>query len=197
MQPTIYMPLSQWDLAVLFDNFSISIRSEDGLSAMPVRAVADALTRVRGDISFRSHSLKDQVNASLARESAIAKLSIWFGMMALLLASIGLYGVMSHAVSRSGSEIGIRIALGATPNALIRMVFCRAYLLVALGITIGVVASFWASRLVASLLYEIDAHNTLVLVVSTFVLIIAATAAVWLPAARASRTDPAVVLRSN
>jgi ABC-type antimicrobial peptide transport system permease subunit len=134
MQPTIY-------LSPLFSNISISIRAANRPSAALAQAVADALTRVDSDISFTFNVLADQVNASLARERAIAKLSAWFGTMALVLASIGLYGVMSYAVSRRRTEIGIRIALGATSSGLIRMVFRRAYVLVALGMGIGIVAS--------------------------------------------------------
>jgi ABC-type antimicrobial peptide transport system permease subunit len=77
------------------------------------------------------------------------------------------------------------------------MIFRRAYLLVAIGIAVGALVSSWAAGLVASLLYGIDSHNTFVLALSALVLIIAATLAVWLPASRAARTDPALVLRSD
>lgn len=197
IQPTIYMPLAQWDSAALFSDISISVRAANGSSAALARPIADAVARVDGDISFTFRSLADQVNASLARESAVAKLSAWFGLMALVLASVGLYGVLSYAVSRRRAEIGVRIAVGATPSAVMRMMFRRAYLLVAIGILIGGVTSFWASRLVSSVLYGIGPHDTLVLTTSILVLTTAATAAVWLPAVRASRTDPASVLRSN
>src|SRR5262249_31060473 len=152
MQPTIYMPVDQWDLSTLFSVISISIRSADARSAAVTRAVADALARVDGDLSFTFNPLADRIHASLARARAIARLSTWFGVMALMLAALGLYGVISYSIHRRRVEIGIRIALGATPSALMRMVFRRAYLLVALGMAIGGVVSFAAVRLVASLL---------------------------------------------
>jgi ABC-type antimicrobial peptide transport system permease subunit len=159
--------------------------------------VADALTRVDGGISFTLSPLADRVHASLARESAIAKLSTWFGIMALVLAAFGLYGLLSYAINRRQAEIGVRIALGATPGVVMRMIFWRASLLVALGLGMGVAVSSWAAGLVGSLLYGIEPHNTFVLALSTIVLMIAAALAVWLPARRAARTDPAVVLHSE
>jgi hypothetical protein len=91
MQPTIYMPIAQWDSSALLSEVSISIRARNGPSAALVRAAADAVTRVDADISFTIHSLADEVRASLAREHAIARLSACFGILALVLASVGLY----------------------------------------------------------------------------------------------------------
>jgi putative ABC transport system permease protein len=197
MQPTLYLPLTQWEESALFSDISIAVRSPGDRSAAVTRAVADALTRVDGDVSFTVNPLANRVHASLARESAIAKVSTWFGVMALVLAAFGLYGVMSYAINRRRAEIGIRAALGATPGVLMRMIFRRAYLLVAIGIAVGTFVSSWAAGLVASLWYGIDSHDTFVLALSAFVLTIAATVAVWLPASRAARTDPALVLRSE
>jgi FtsX-like permease family protein len=134
-------------------------------------------------------------NLSLLRERAVAQISGWFGAVALVLANIGLYGLMSYSVSRRRAEMGIRIALGGTPAMIMRMVFRRAYLLVLPGIGLGSVVAFWASRFVASLLYQIDPHDTENMAAAAFALILAATVAVWLPAARISRTDPATVLK--
>lgn len=197
MQATLYMPIAQWDLSAAMTDITISIRAVDRPSAALTRTVADALTRVYGDMSFIVRPLDDQVMASLARERAIANLSVWFGATALLLASIGLYGVMSYNVNRRRSEIGIRLALGGTPASIMGMVFRHAYFLVLLGVIIGTVVSVWASSFVASLLYEIDPHDRSIIAAAVFALIVAAAIATWLPASRASRTDSGTVLRAE
>jgi ABC-type antimicrobial peptide transport system permease subunit len=124
-------------------------------------------------------------------------LSTFFGGLALLLASLGLYGVTAHSVNRRRGEIGIRMALGANAAAVVWMVLRRVGLLVALGIAIGTSASVWASRFVASFLYGFEPSDPGTFVVSALVLSVVAAAAGWLPARRASRIDPAAVLRLN
>jgi putative ABC transport system permease protein len=195
MRPTLYMPLTQWELSPLMTEIAISVRAVHGPSGALTRSVADAVTRVDSDITFTVRPLAEQVNASLSRERAVAQISGWFGAVPLVLANIGLYGLMSYSVSRRRAEMGIRIALGGTPAMIMRMVFRRAYLLVLLGIGLGSLVAFWASRFVASLLYQIDPHDTENMAAAAFALILAATVAVWLPAARISRTDPATVLK--
>jgi putative ABC transport system permease protein len=197
MRPTLYMPLTQWEMSPLMNEIAISVRGVDRLSGALTRSMVDALTRVDGDITFTARPLAEQMNASLTRERAVAQISGCFGAVALVLANIGLYGLMSYSVSRRRAEMGIRIALGGTPAMIMRMVFRRAYPLVLLGIGLGSVVAFWASRFVASLLYEIDPHDTRIMAAAAFALIIAAAVAVWLPAARISRTDPATVLKAE
>jgi predicted permease len=197
MRPTLYMPLTQWELSPLMTELAISVRTVGRPSEALTRSVADSLTRVEDDITFTVRPLAGQLNASLTRERAVAQISGWFGAVALVLADIGLYGLMSYSVSRRRAEMGIRIALGGTPAAIMRMIFRRAYFLVLLGIGLGCVVAFWASRFVASLLYQIDPHDTGNMAAAAFILIVAAGAAVWLPAARISRTDPATVLKAE
>jgi putative ABC transport system permease protein len=121
----------------------------------------------------------------------------FFGALALLLAGLGLYGVTSYAVSRRRSEIGIRMALGAAPEAVIRLVLSRVSMLVGLGILIGAGMSSWASQFVATLLYGLEPRDPATLVGSAAVLAAVGAIAGWLPARRASRIDPAVVLRDS
>ena len=117
------------------------------------RSVAAALQRVQPDTALTFYSLSDQVNASLMQERILAALSSFFGGLALLLSSLGLYGVTSHFVSRRRTEIGIRMALGADAAQVVRMVLMRIGGLVVFGIALGTAASLWASRFVATLLY--------------------------------------------
>jgi ABC-type antimicrobial peptide transport system permease subunit len=144
-----------------------------------------------------SRSLTDQVNATLTQERVVAMLSGFFGALALLLAGLGLYGVTSYAVSRRRTEIGIRMALGAAPGGVVRLVLSRVTLLVGIGILVGAVVSLWASKFVATLLYGLEPRDPATLVAAALVLGTVGAAAGWLPAYRASRIDPAEVLRDS
>jgi ABC-type antimicrobial peptide transport system permease subunit len=114
-----------------------------------------------------------------------------------LLAGLGLYGVTSYAVSRRRAEIGIRMALGAAPGRVVRLVLARVTMLVAIGVVVGAGASLWASRFVAMLLYGLEPRDPLTLVGAAVVLATVGAAAGGLPAYRATRIDPAVVLRDS
>jgi putative ABC transport system permease protein len=115
--------------------------------------------------------------------------------VALLLAGLGLYGVTAYAVARRRTEIGIRMALGAAPADVVKMVLVRLSRLIGAGVLLGTVISLWASPLVASLLYGLDSRDPATFVVAALVLGAVATLAGWLPAWRASRLAPAAVLR--
>ena len=138
--------------------------------------------------------LADQVDGSLTQERLIAQLAGFFGALALLLASLGLYGVTTYTVARRRTEIGIRMALGAAPRGIVRLVLTRVSLLVGVGILAGASASLWASRFVASLLYGLEPRDPAMLVGAAVTLAAVGTVSGWLPAWRASRIDPAEVL---
>jgi ABC-type antimicrobial peptide transport system permease subunit len=113
------------------------------------------------------------------------------------MASIGLYGVTSYAVSLRRSEIGIRMALGATRASVIRLVLARVSLLVGSGIAVGLALGAWASRFVATLLYDLGPSDPVTLLASATTLSVVGALAGWLPASRASRLDPTAVLRDG
>ena len=141
--------------------------------------------------------MTDQVSATLTQERVIAMLAGFFGALALLLAGLGLYGVTSYAVSRRRAEIGIRMALGAAPGSVIRLVLSRVTLLVGIGVLVGTGVSIWASKFVATLLYGLEPRDPITLVGAAVLLGAVGAAAGWLPAYRASRIDPAAVLRRS
>jgi ABC-type antimicrobial peptide transport system permease subunit len=122
-------------------------------------------------------------------------LSGFFGGLALLLAGIGLYGVTAYSVGRRRREIGIRMALGARPASVVRMVVSRVALLVGIGILIGTAVSLWAAQFVDKLLFGLKPRDPLTLAAAAFVLVAVGALAGWLPARRAARIDPAAVLR--
>ena len=123
MMPTMYIPLGQWESP--WSNVALGIRAANGAPMTLVRSLTDALGRVdpRAALTFRP--LSDQVAGSLTQERLVARLSMFFGGLALLLAALGLYGVTSYAVSTRRTEIGIRMALGADPSGVVRLVLSR------------------------------------------------------------------------
>jgi len=197
--PAIYTPLAQSAGQFPPDRtaISISVRAASGAPALVARPVAAALTAVDADLTFTSRPLADSLNASLAQERMVATLSGFFGAFALLLAGLGLYGVTAYAVGRRRTEIGIRMALGAAPGGIVRLVLARVAILVALGIAMGAGVSLWASMFVAALLYGLQPRDPVTLAAASATLAAVSGFAGWLPAHRASRIDPAHVLRES
>jgi predicted permease len=174
----------------------LNVRAAGGQAPdLLVRSLTAAITGVDRDLALTFRPLRDQVNASLVRERIMALLSGFFGGLALLLAAIGLYGVASYSVSLRRTEIGIRMALGANALNVQRTVLARVAVLVGIGVALGAVASYWASRLVASLLFGLAPGDLPTIIVAALLLMAVAIVAAWLPARRAARIDPAVVLR--
>jgi putative ABC transport system permease protein len=193
--PTMYLPLLQQPDPP--SRMAISVRAAGGSPSLLTKSLAGALTSVNKDIAITFRMLSEQVNASLIQERIVAMLSGFFGGLALLLAGLGLYGVTSYAVSRRRTEIGIRMALGAAPSGVVRMVLQRVALLVGFGVVLGAGISFWASRFVRTLLYGLQPRDPATLVLAALVLSLIGATAGWIPARRAARIDPARVLREG
>ena len=197
--PTMYIPFDQIDPALLAvaapDSTSLSVRAGSWSAMTLTHSVAAAIAGVnRGlDVTFRY--LPDVVRGSIALERALAVLSAFFGLLSLLLTVVGIYGVTSYSVNRRRGEIGIRIALGATPGTVVRQMLARVGMLVGIGLVIGAGISLWVTRFAGALLYELKPDDPVTLLGATIVLAAVAALAGWLPASRASRTSPAEVLR--
>jgi predicted permease len=140
-------------------------------------------------------TLDEQVNRSLLQERLIATLASFFSILALLLASIGLCGVMMYVVVRRTNEIGIRMALGAQQNRVLWMVLRETSLLVAIGLTIGIASALATTRLVSSMLFGVTPTDPLTIAAVTLLLVAVAGLAAYIPARKASRIDPVVALR--
>jgi predicted permease len=177
-----------------------------GLGALEVRTVGDQsqlAAAIRNEIYSIDQTLAinsilplgELAGESLVHERAIATLASFFGLLALLLASIGLYGVMSYSVNRRTAEVGIRLALGATPSAVQWLIVRETLLLLATGGSGGLLAAFALTRLLSGLLYGLPAMDPAALVVATLVLVAAVALAGYLPARRAARVDPMTALR--
>ena len=144
--------------------------------------------------------MRDAINDSLMQERFIAQTASAFSLFALLLACIGLYGVMSYAVTRRTSEIGIRMALGAQVRDIVWLVMREVLLLVALGIGIGLAAALATTRLASTLfalLFGLAPSDSLTITLATLLLIGVAALAGYIPALRASRVDPLLALRNE
>jgi len=141
------------------------------------------------------NTIDELVDDSLIRDRLIATLSSVFGALALLLAFIGLYGVMSYAVARRTHEIGVRMALGAQHGNVIWLVLQEALVMVAIGIVIGLPAALGATRLVSSRLFGLSPNDPLTVAASALVLAAVAVLASFIPARRATKVDPMVALR--
>jgi predicted permease len=152
------------------------------------------------DASMPVYSMKTvdaQLDETLLTDRLVAMLSVGFGALATLLASIGLYGVMAFAVARRRKELGIRLALGAVPGSVVWLVMRDVLLLVVVGLAVGVPAAIGLGRYVASQLYGIKPHDPAIAVATVALLAMVSAAAGFIPAARASRTDPSEVLRTE
>jgi predicted permease len=195
--PSIYIPLAQSSGLFPPDRtaITISVRSAAGSPALLTRNVGAALTRTQPDVTFSLRPLSEYLDASLAQERIVALLSGFFSGVALLLAGLGLYGITAYAVSRRRAEIGIRLALGAEPRRVVRLVLSRVAILVGAGVVAGVAVSVWLSRFVAAMLYGLEPRDPMTLVTAAVTLGAVGTLAGWLPASRAARIDPADVLR--
>ena len=197
--PSIYVPLAQSSGLFPPDRtaIAISVRSAAGSPALLTRTVGAALTRTEPDVTFSLRPLSDDLDASLAQERIVAMLSGFFGGSALLLAGLGLYGITAYAVSRRRAEIGIRLALGAEPRRVVRLVLARVAILVG-------AASWPASRPVSGCRGSSPRSSMASSRVTrrpspraVAVLTVVGATAGWLPARRASRLDPARVLRDS
>ncbi|MGJ5818245.1 ADOP family duplicated permease [Paludibaculum fermentans] len=191
IRPTVFVPIGKRTNATLLVR-----TSTDPLAAAPSlrRAIASGQSGLR----VRNIELQESfVQWHLVRERLLASLSGFFALVALILAAIGLYGVLNSSVTSQRREIGIRIALGAQGAEVVKAVTGRAAWMLTLGGTAGVVAGIASSRLIEKLLYNVKATDPSAVVVPIMILAVTAAIAGLHPALRAARTDPAETLRSE
>ena len=188
-----YVPLRQ-DFTIEPD---IHIRTTQPLETIQTAVLHEVRTLDPNLALYEMTTLQEQVNRSTSHELVAVALVALFGGLALLLASIGLYGVMSYTVSQSTRELGLRMALGASSSNVLRLVLSRGLLLTTTGIIMGIVLALLLTRLLGNLLYQVSPRDPLAFVAAFAVMTLASVAACFLPAWRATRTDPIRALRAE
>jgi putative ABC transport system permease protein len=191
---TAYVPLSQ---EKAFTQRTFEVRAAAGAPTALIPGVKSAIAELNRDVSLDFTTLSAQVDSSLNRERLLATLSGFFGALALLLATIGLYGVMSYNVARRRNEIGIRMALGAEQSRVLNMVLREVAILIGTGLAIGLCVSLATTRFLSSFLYGIKSNDATTLSLAAAVLALVAALAGYFPARRASRLDPMAALREE
>jgi ABC-type antimicrobial peptide transport system permease subunit len=159
--------------------------------------VKRVVAEVNRSIPIELTSLAEQLDSSLMRDRLLATLSGFFGVLALVLATVGLYGTLSYNVARRRNEIGIRMALGAAQGRVVQLVLGEVARMVIAGVILGTAGALASTRLVTSLLYGVSASDPMTMVGAAIVLGIVGLAAAAAPAWRAARVDPMAALREE
>jgi predicted permease len=194
IEPLIYVSSTQDDDPGQGGQFLIRTAGPaSGLMSPLKQAVADASPQ----ISLNFHVLSTDIKEGLLRERLMATLSGFFGFLAAILATIGLYGVISYTVARRTNEIGVRMALGAQRGNIVRMIMREAGVLVIIGIIVGTGLAVAVAKTAASLLFGLKPRDPVTLTAAVIALGAVAALASFLPAFRASRLDPMVALRDE
>jgi predicted permease len=167
-----------------------------GESAPVVASLRDLVRQTDSTLDpLAIHTIPEQIDARLVRDRLTARLSTFFGLLALLLACIGLYGVLSYTVSQRTSELGIRMALGAQRGTVLWLILREALTVTIIGALVGLATALAATKVLASMLFGLTARDPITLIGAAIILLAVATLAATLPAWRASRTDPMTALR--
>lgn len=191
--PYVYLPLSQ---NYATDVNVIVATTGDPMSALP--AVRAELAQLDPDLPlFGARTLDQHLGEAVARERTVSRLAAAFGLVALLLAALGIYGVMSYLVTQRTREIGTRIALGAGAGAIMRLVLGRGALLALVGLGLGLAVAVGVTRLMASLLFGVSATDPVIFAGVAVALAAVAMLACYVPARRATKIDPLRALREE
>jgi predicted permease len=193
VQPTFYMPYWQEDSGIRQATFAI-FTPLPGQALLP--SLRDAVRQVDSNLPILNVRTQDeQIAANLQGERVITGLTSAFGALALVLAAIGIYGIMAYSVAQRTSEIGVRLALGAVPEQVLTMILREAARISIAGIVIGLCASVMLAQFLRSLLYGVKAYDPLTLSGAALVFLIIALGASWIPARRAASVQPMEALR--
>jgi predicted permease len=192
--PVMYFPRTQLVPPFAGPFATFLIRSHVGTGGL-VNEVKNTITNANPEIDIQFKLLRTQVRESLLQDELMATLCGFFGALAVLLASIGLYGVISYTVAQRTNEIGVRMALGAQRSGVIRLILREVSVLIVIGIAVGVGLALAGGTAAGSLLYGLKAHDPLTLALATILLAAIGLVASFVPARRASRLDPIVALR--
>jgi putative ABC transport system permease protein len=190
--PIVYFQRTQDEHPSIYVTFLIRSRVS---TASVANGVKNAIAGVNPEVDVQFIVLRTQLRDSLAQDELMATLCGFFGGLAVLLAAIGLYGVISYTVAQRTNEIGIRMALGARRSRIVGLILGEVAVLIGIGIAIGAALALGGGRAASSLLYGLKASDPLTLALAVILLAAIGLAAIFVPARRASRLDPMVALR--
>ena len=194
MQGVMYFPRTQLVEPYAYPGATFLIRSRVGMAGL-LNAAKEAIAGTSPEIDIQFKLLGTQIRESLTQDELIATLCGFFGALAVLLAAIGLYGVISYTVAQRTSEIGIRMALGAQRSDVVRLVWGEVAILIGIGVVVGGGLTLAGSKAASSLLYGLAPRDPVTLVAAAILLAAIGFAASFVPARRATRVDPMVALR--
>lgn len=190
--PTVYVPSTQYGEIMGWSQLMLRTKAPPATMANAVRQTVGSLGH---EYVAKTHMVVDTIDRSILRERLFAILSAFFGGLALLLAGVGLYGLMAYSVTQRTREIGVRVALGAVRTDILSMILRETLGMTCIGLVVGLASALSASHLVANMLYGISTQDPLTLAAVSVVLAAVAAVAAWIPARRAMRVDPMVALR--
>jgi len=191
-QAVIYLSMEQF-----YRPTTVVVIHTPGDPAVVAAAVRRQLQKMEPNLPLDDESVRSEIEQRLWAQRILAGLLGAFGSLALLLAMIGIYGVVSYTVSQRVREIGVRMALGATESDVQRMVLSQGIWLVAIGLVAGLAVALAASRLVESMLVLVQPHDAVTFTLVPLALALVALAACWFPALRAARIQPSTALRNE
>jgi predicted permease len=193
-RPTVYLPIDQYSNS----GAPILLLRTQAEPAALLRPIYGEMRRIsRGLLIADMHTLRSRIDDSIFEQRLLAAIGAFFGILALMLAAVGLYGVVSYGTARRLQEIGIRIALGARRGQVVWMILRDSLVLVGVGLAIGLPAAFVSARAVQALLFDIPPGDPPALLLTALTLTAAGVAAAYVPARRAASVDPTKVLRSE
>ena len=190
----VYVPFLQEPKYIHSNSLEIHTDGDPNAIANTVRREIESLGH---EYAIRMMTLSEVRDRALLRERILAILTTFFSVVALLLAGIGLYGLLSHAITRRTREIGVRMALGAGKATVFRMIIRDTFVLVSIGILVGIFGALLISRVIVHILFDVAPWDPVTLITVVTILAIIAAVAGGLPARRASRLDPMVALREE
>ena len=194
--PIVYFPYTQRPSRIQ-SAATLLVESATGDPGVVVAGMRETIQRLEPDVPIRIATQESLIGDSLAAREFTMLLLTGFSFVALLLAVVGIYGVVSYSVARRTREMGIRLALGADPGGVLRLVMGSSMRMVVAGLILGLIGSVFAGRLMRGLLYGIEPMDPLAIAAGVLVLGGAAASASWLPARQGTRVDPIVTMRAE
>lgn len=194
MQAVMYFPRTQLEPPFVYPGATLLVRSRAGIVGV-LNPVKQTIAGDSPEIDIHFRVLRSQIRESLTQDELIATLCGFFGVLAILLAGVGLYGVISYTVAQRTNEIGIRMALGAQRSGVVRLVLGEVAILIGIGVVVGTGLTLAGGKAATSLLYGLQARDPITLAAAAVILAIVGFAASFVPTRRATRVDPMVALR--